>query len=206
MIRLTALALFAVLAVLTAPAQDTRAYYSDQVPGRSETLPGYSARAQRAKADSAALQGIEGIWEYPDEMMTVAIERFSSPRFSPRIAYRIVMLESDDDQLLPGTVIGYAAPSARADKFELWIYSERDGETLLSPVSCVATLSDGSLVFTRMKELTMRYRVNLTRFLPTLFRGISVYPQMKEERLPVGFRKIYPADGSGRADDEIRYL
>lgn len=202
--------LAAVLAVTLLTLQQGRAddgrYYSDKVPSHSEELRGYSMESQMAKFESLPIQSIEGIWEYPNEMMTVAVERFASPHISPRIAYRIVLLESDDSELLPGTVVGYAAESVDRRKFELWIYSERNLKQLQSPVHCVATLSEEVLTFVPMKDFNMRVRVNLTRFLPTLFRGISVYPQVDEETLPVGFRRIYPASGKRAEGNMIRYL
>ena len=203
--RAVAAALMAVT-VMAAAAQDV-SYYRDDVPQESESLYGYSIENQIAKLEGLPIQGIEGIWEYPDEMMTVAIERFTSTNFAPNITHRVVMLECTDDDLLPGTVIGYVSPSADSSKYELWIYSEQEGTALLMPVRCVATLKDGMLTFKRMKNLKVRTRVNLNRFLPTLFRGISVYPQITTEELPVGFRKIYPTDeGIWSPGDTIRYL
>lgn len=203
--RAVAAALMAVT-VIAAAAQDV-SYYRDDVPQESESLYGYSIENQIAKLEGLPIQGIEGIWEYPDEMMTVAIERFTSTNFAPNITHRVVMLECTDDDLLPGTVVGYVSPSADSSKYELWIYSEQEGTALLTPVRCVATLKDGMLTFKRMKNLKVRTRVNLNRFLPTLFRGISVYPQITTEELPVGFRKIYPTnEGVWSPGDTIRYL
>ena len=49
-------------------------------------------------------------------------------------------------------------------------------------------------------------RVNLARFLPSLFSGMSIVPEKVEERVPVGFRKIYPEGGDGNPFNRIRYL
>ena len=104
--------------------------------------------------------------------MTVAIERFSAPDFASRIAYRIVMLESEDFSLYPGTVIGYLAPSADSSKFELWLYSERRGSMLYSPTRLIATLSGSMLTFSRTMVMKLKVRVSFARFLPSRFRGI----------------------------------
>ncbi|MGN0211554.1 MAG: hypothetical protein ACI4AN_01255 [Muribaculaceae bacterium] len=205
-----ATALIAILCAIGARAGEpaVEGYYADGVPEEAEVLRGYSMRGCVAKMSTMPLAAIEGVWSYPDEMMTVAIERFGSARFSPRIAYRVVMLEADDVSLLPGTVIGYVAESADSNKYELWLYSEQQGQRLRAPVQCVATLSDGNLLFRRIRSLNVKVRVNFARFLPKLFRGISVTPEVQTEKLPVGFRKIYPdADGeNGSRGDEIRYL
>ena len=139
--------------------------------------------------------------------MTVAIERFSAPDFASRIAYRIVMLESEDFSLYPGTVIGYLAPSADSTKFELWLYSERRGAMLYSPTRLIATLSGSMLTFSRAMEMKLKVRVNFARFLPSLFRGISITPDVKTETLPVGFSRIYPTPtGTSGYGSGIRYL
>ena len=148
------------------------------------------------------------IWEYPDEMMTVVVERFTSPQFSHKLKYRIVLIDSEDLSLLPGTVIGYVAESADNSKFELWLYSEQDGINLLGPGKCIATLNgDGTSLIFKRSSLKTRVRFNLTRFLPKLFRFISVSPYIDKEELPVGFSKIYPAfDDNESLHHEIRYL
>ena len=98
-------------------------YYGDKPPRQAMVLPGYSPEEAKARLDASPLQPIEGIWEYPDEMVTVVVERFSSPQFSGKLKYRIVLIDSEDLSLLPGTVIGYIAESADDRKFELWLYS-----------------------------------------------------------------------------------
>lgn len=187
--------------------ESVEGYYTNNVPAKSDILRGYSLDDQLKKMEHKALQPIEGVWKYDEEMMTVAIEQFSSLRFSSHIAYRIVMLESEDLELLPGTVVGYIAESADNSKFELWIYSDKNGAELESPRLCVATLKGGSLTFKRAKELNVKVRMNIARFLPTLFRGISVTPEVKNEPLPVGFRKIYPQlEKIHNSSNTIRYL
>lgn len=206
--RLLAIVAFALSAAVSA-AEDgvTSGYYTSSVPPKAEILRNYSLENQLKRMEHIALQPIEGIWDYREEMMTVAIERFSSPQFSRHISYRIVMLESESLELLPGTVIGYIAESADKSKYELWMYSEQNGSELESPQRCVATLSGNALTFKRMKELKVKVRMNFARFLPSLFRGITITPEVKSEPLPVGFRKCYPvAAKSDYSEDEIRYL
>lgn len=202
-----AVAALSVGVALAAETGGVRGYYTNSVPDEAEILRDYSIDNQMKRMEHLALQPIEGIWDYREEMMTVAIERFTSPQFSRHISYRIVLLESEDLELLPGTVIGYMAESADNSKYELWIYSEQSGTKLSSPQHCVATLSDNTLAFKQMKELKVKVRVNFARFLPSLFRGITVAPEIKNEPLPVGFKKRYPLPAKGDyADDEVRYL
>lgn len=207
-IVMLAMAALSVVAALAADTDgDVRGYYTNSVPENAEILRGYSIDSQKQRMEHLALQPIEGIWDYREEMMTVAIERFTSPQFSRHISHRIVMLESEDLELLPGTVIGYIAESADNRKYELWIYSEQNGTELSSPQHCVATLTGNTLAFKRMKELKVKVRVNFARFLPSLFRGITVAPEIKNEPLPVGFKKRYPLPAKDDySDDEVRYL
>lgn len=183
-------------------------YYGDKPPRQAMVLPGYSPEEAKARLDASPLQPIEGIWEYPDEMVTVVVERFSSPQFSGKLKYHIVLIDSEDLSLLPGTVIGYIAESADDRKFELWLYSEQDGINLLGPGKCVATLEgDGTSLIFKRSSLKTRIRFNLSRFLPKLFRFISISPYIDKEELPIGFSKIYPAlDDNESRHHEIRYL
>lgn len=136
--------------------------------------------------------------------MKLAIERYKGEK---NIAYRIVLLASADLELIPGTVVGYIARSAVANKFQLWIYTERSKVGLKSPLECVATLSaDGTSLTFDPPHYKVKVRLNLARFFSKIFRGVSVTPEKVEEKLPVGFRKVFPANGNGEKFNEIRYL
>ena len=180
-------------------------YFAHNIPAESEILNGYSTAGQIEKMTCRPLSAIEGVWDFPDEAMKVTIERFSSPNFSPRLAFRVIMLEADDMFLLPGTVIGYIAESADNSIFDLWLYSEQQEQKLYSPVKCKATLSDNALLFERTLSLKMKVRVNFSRFLPKLFRGITISPEVKTEPLPVGFKRIFPKQNESDSK-RIRFL
>ncbi len=175
------------------------------VPGKSELLPGLSVDSMQRRLAQLPLQPIEGIWEYKADGMTLAIERCEGLAAA---SCRIVLLESADTHLLPGTVIGYVAPSVTPSKWQLWLYSERDKIGLQRPLECVATLSaDASTLTFDPPRWKVKVRANVGRLLPGLLGRLYVSPQIDEgERLPVGFNKIYPANGNGNAFTEIRYL
>ena len=136
--------------------------------------------------------------------MTLGIERYKG---NHNIGYRIILLESPDISLVPGTVIGYIARSAVDNKFQLWLYSERSRTTLKKPMECVATLSNKATTLTfDPPHWKLKVRVNVARFLPTLFNGLSVIPERVGEQLPIGFRKIYPEGGNGHQFNRVRYL
>lgn len=174
------------------------------VPKRSVIIEGLDLDSMRVRLDETDMQPLEGIWYYPNEETTLGIERY---RGEHNIGYRIILLESPDINLVPGTVIGYIAASAVDSKYQLWLYSQRDKVTLVKPLQCVATLNATATTLTfDPPHWKFKVRVNIARFLPTLFSGMSIIPEVTGERLPVGFRKIYPEGGNGNPFNRIRYL
>ena len=174
------------------------------VPKKSVILQGIDIDSMQVRLDESDLQPLEGIWYYPNEEMTLGIERY---RGEHNIGYRIILLDSPDINVMPGTVIGYIAASAVDSKYQLWLYSQRDKVTLLKPLECVATLNARATTLTfDPPHWKVKVRVNIARFLPSLFNGVSIIPEKVGERLPVGFRKIYPEGGDGNPFNSIRYL
>ena len=108
------------------------------IPKKSVVIDGLDLDSMRERLDETDMQPLEGIWYYPNEEMTVGIERYKGKH---NIGYRIILLESPDINLVPGTVIGYIASSAVDNKYQLWLYSQRDRVTLIKPLECVATLN-----------------------------------------------------------------
>ena len=174
------------------------------VPKKSPFLNGLDVDSMRSRLDETDMQPLEGIWYYPNEEMTLGIERFKGQH---NIGYRIILLDSHDINVMPGTVIGYIASSAVDNKYQLWLYSQRDKVTLIKPLECVATLNKQATTLTfDPPHWKVKVRVNIARFLPTLFNGVSIIPERVGESLPVGFRKIYPEGGDGAPFNRIRYL
>ena len=74
-------------------------------------------------------------------------------------------------------------------------------------MECVATLNRNATSLTfDPPHWDVKVRVNFARFLPSIFGGISIIPHMEKEKLPIGFKKIYPEGGNGNEFNEIRYL
>lgn len=176
------------------------------IPSMGRVCPGVDEESMREKLSHMDLQSIEGIWYYPAEDMTVAIERMPNEgkQYPP---YHIVMLSSPDINVLPGTEIGYIESSAVRNEFTLHLFTERDDDgNLHRPVSCYATLhaDDATITFERPKR-ELKVRINFARFLPSLFKGMSIIPGKKEKKVSEGFRKIFP-EGDGKQPDKIIYL
>ena len=176
------------------------------LPEQSVVVPGYSEQVAREQLLESDLQPLEGIWYYPAEDMTLTIERWQ-PEPSHKIGYRLLLIASDDLELIPGTVIGYIEESAVDNKFHMWLYSERNKVTLIGPLDCVATLNKDATSLTFVPpHWEVKVRTNFTRFLPSIFRAVSVVPSVEEEKLPIGFKKVFPADGNGNKFNKVRYL
>ena len=176
------------------------------LPEQSVVVPGYSEQVAREQLLESDLQPLEGIWYYPAEDMTLTIERWQ-PEPSHKIGYRLLLIASDDLELIPGTVIGYIEESAVDNKFHMWLYSERNKVTLIGPLDCVATLNKDATSLTFVPpHWEVKVRANFTRFLPSIFRAVSVVPSVEEEKLPIGFKKVFPADGNGNKFNRVRYL
>lgn len=174
------------------------------VPKKSVVIEGLDMDSMRTRLDETDMQPLEGIWYYPNEEMTLGIERYRGPH---NIGYRIILLDSHDIKDVPGTVIGYIAGSAVDSKYQLWLYSQRDRLTLIKPLECVATLNKTATTLTfDPPHWKLKVRFNVARFLPSLFNGMSIIPEKVEERLPIGFRKIYPEGGDGAPFNRVRYL
>lgn len=174
------------------------------VPKKSVIIDGLDVDSMRTRLDETDMQPLEGIWYYPNEEMTLGIERY---RGKHNIGYRIILLESPDINVIPGTVIGYIAATAVDSKYQLWLYSQRDRVTLIKPLECVATLNEAATTLTfDPPHWKVKVRLNVARFLPTLFNAVSIVPEKTGERLPVGFRKIYPESVGNKNFNRIRYL
>ena len=173
-------------------------------PAQSEFFPGLDEDSMRVRLLNYDLQPIEGIWQYKAEHMTLGIERCTGVEDAE---YRIILLHSDDLELMPGMVIGYIASSVDETKYRLWLYSERNRLTLHGPMEAVATFNrdKGTITFDP-PHWKVKVRANFMRFLPSIFRVVSVSPEKVEERLPVGFNKVFPIDGDTRRFNQVRYL
>lgn len=179
--------------------------WSGTVPDKAEFFPGLDEDSMRVRLAQADMQPMEGIWYFPDEDMTLGIERATAVGHDER--YRIIMLASSDLHLLPGMVIGYLQATALPTKWQLWLYTERNQLTLAKPMSTVATTDNDCthLTFER-PHWKVKVRVNFARFLPSIFRAVSITPEKVEETLPIGFRKVFPEGGNGYPYNRIRYL
>ena len=194
-----------VLAILLA-VSFVLSWAETNLPEQSVVIPGYDEQVARARLLESDMQPLEGIWYYPNEEMTIAIERWDTGE-AYKIGYRLILVASKDLEMVPGMVIGYIEDSAVENKYHMWLYSQRNKVTLCGPLECVATLNAEATSLTfDPPHWEVKLRVNFARFLPTIFRGISIIPSVEKEKLPVGFKKVFPVDGNGNKFNKVRYL
>lgn len=156
----------------------------------SEVLAGYDRPSAMERMERRKLDDMEGLWHYPEERVTFAIERMETGGDLP--CYRIVVADADDQSVDCGSLAGYMQETAEPGKLRLWLYSERADNLLMKPVECVAEAVSDDMISIVRPKLKFGVSVNLMRFLPSLFGGVRIYPRVEKEGIDPGFRKIWP--------------
>lgn len=168
-----------------------------EIPKRSSVLPGYNESAAKARLARNTSDRMEGLWYYPDEKLTLAIEKIDTGERGSY--YRLTVVDADDCAVDCGSIMGYMEQSAMKSKLRLWLYSGLTDDLLVNPIECVATVDDEySTILIDRPSVKLRFSVNLTQFLPSIFRGLRVYPRYESEKIKPGFRKI--TSGSESSD------
>lgn len=175
-------------------------------PEKSPILYGYSESFVKKQLDTGTADHIEGIWEFPEDRVTVAVETAATSSDFLPFSYQIVILESDNLEIVPGTILGYIADSGIDNEFNIWIYSScNDSGILSAPVKCYAKLTENYRTIKIEKPgIEPVIRINFARFLPGFFKGLYVSFKKKNVNSPAGMRKIYPTDSDH--SNEIIYL
>ena len=159
------------------------------VPEKSTVLKGYYERSAELKLKNTFADNLEGIWYYPEEDMTLAIERVDSERSDKSVVYQIVVCECEDLSVDIGSVAGYLETTAMPDEFKLWLYSGFDGDILAYPIECLATMTaDNQSLKIDKPKIRASVSVNIMRFFPSIFGGgIRIYPHVDNPKAKPGF-------------------
>lgn len=179
----------------------------EKLPARSYTLSGYdNPDTVRNAMQRRPLHRIEGIWAFPSDGASVAIERCDDGTLAgtaDAVAYRIVVLRSPCRSLRPGTVMGHLAATAKPGVYAAELYTWGDGgATLARPKSFTLTLvDDAHLTF---RQHSRKVKVNLWRLLPYMSR-ISMRVSDSDAPTDIdGCTRLFPRPLSGPV--EPRYL
>ena len=163
------------------------ALQSFTIPGNAPVLAGYDMESVKERQAQTIAGRLEGLWYYPDEHITLAIERMENEKGY----YRLVAIETEDCAVDCGCVLGYMEESAENDKLRLWLYSGIAGDTLTRPVECVANVENGGNNITIDKpKIKMRLSMNIAQFFPTIFGRIRIYPRLEKPEIKPGFIKL----------------
>lgn len=164
--------------------------------------------------DDLPLESIEGIWNYPEDNVTVLIlADKDNSKYQGNSTYSISVVKTEDTRLKPGEIIGSLTSTAESNIYKIELATERKNDFLIKPKSCLATLTRDGDSFTIKKQksgLKGRFNLNFNRLLPGFWKivstGISTISGSSTEP-PVGMVKIYPSyDGNGSSRRKIRYL
>lgn len=155
----------------------------------------------RAYCDSVSLLPAEGIWEYPEDGVTVLVRRLPT-----RGQYSLIAIDSDDTRVRPGDVIGTMRASADPGVFHLSLATRDLTDNLGAPAECLATLSkSGDALYVKMRKRTLS--LSPSWILPRFWRIARIRTSDPLEKLPAGMVRIYPAsDGNDSSPGEPRYL
>lgn len=192
--RVTFTLIAILLWVLTSGAKGKHTLdFTSSLPAVAE---GYSnIDSVRQRMSGMPLHELEGIWQLTgDGGSIIAIERIPATGTSDGLTvYRMAVIESSEISVLPGTVIGYIAPSAKARQYDARIFTSRsdDYAMLTHPSRNLLTLSDDG---TRLsfRPTSLKLRLNWWRLLlPYLYRGL-VSPSTTERQVEDGCVRLYP--------------
>lgn len=116
---------------------------------------------------------IEDLWRFTSDGSLVCLERVPSAE-APRslMALRMVMVESTNRAIPPGTVMGHLEPTAKPGVYDARIYTGMDRLTGVKPSSprkMLVRLEGDALQYTRVKK---GLSVNWMRLIPIIPRHL----------------------------------
>lgn len=157
-----------------------------------------------AYCESHSLAPIEGIWEYPDDGVTVLISRDEGGKaFDP---YILTVVDSESPDLAPGDRLGEITPTPAPDKFRLVLFTRRKGDLLADPRKCAARLcDDGYGLQVECRKVSFSFRP--LALIPRFWRIATMRVDDPAAKLPAGMIKVFPSyDGNGSSRHKPRLL
>lgn len=120
-----------------------------------------------ARLHNHALHALEGVWQFPADGGTLAIER-TNP--ASGMVFDLKAVAAANRGLPPGTLMGRVAATADPDVFHGHIYTRlhEDG-TLSKPIEVTLHLNREEAIF-KIKPVKKGWKVNLYRLIPYMFR------------------------------------
>ena len=153
--------------------------------------------------DKTDLRPIEGLWLCPEDDVTLLIMRDNA--MDNR--YSVVVVESSDCSLRPGTEIGTMSITTDPSKFKLRLFTSVKKGVLSSPCEAAAIYSPANESITIQKP-SIKFSFQPGRLLPYLWRTARIKVNDPAAKLPEGIIKVYPTFdyNSNSSKRQPRYL
>lgn len=193
--RLLATALFIISADATAEARDSD--LRQELPDYGGVVTPYDTDSVKKEMKERGMHRLEGIWRVTDGA-TIVIERDLSEaaRRGDNTVYRIIVTESPDRSIRPGTILGYAAPTARPEKFDARLFTHPLGRILTKSgissdrYTLTLTNDDSRIEFERHRR---GLKVDIRKTLPLLLRTTLRYDAGNRNTVPSGCVRLFPS-------------
>lgn len=140
----------------------------------------------RSHFDDIQPDRIEGIWRLTsDDDARFAIIRH--PRLN---CYLMITVDATNRLIMPGTLMGALAPTAKKDVYDAEIYTSTSGSALSRPKPFVLTLNplQNALIF---EDGSTKTKINLWRLIPYMYRFTVSRHNQRPDNLD-GALRIYP--------------
>lgn len=176
---MTIRARFCLLAVLIA-------IVSASAAGRTPIISDYGAACDWC--DSYAVNPVEGIWEFPEDLTRVLI-RVSSNH--PGL-YDIIVVDSPDTRLEAGDKIGYLKRTPDREKFEMGLFRTKLKSGVLSELGKCSAQFDPKEEAIYVKGRSLKFSIGSRWLLPSFWRILRVSIKDPLQSLPKGMVRVYP--------------
>lgn len=156
--------------------------------------------------DASPLQPAEGIWEFPDEHMSVLIRRRESTQGNHAVErYLMTVIDTPDVRLTPGDTVGWLEESGAKGKYVMTLFTKRSAARMMRPAKLLAELSADESVF-KVKAEKWNVKLNLSPVFKNLWRVLKLQYDDPVRNLPASMVRVYPSVYTPGEKERIRYL
>lgn len=162
------------------------------IPAHGSVLDGFvDVDSVETRLGELPLCPAEGIWQMAADGATFAIVREDAVSEPLPRHLKLIMIESPNRRVRPGTVIGHAIPTVKPGVYEARLYTRiRELGGLELPRKFLLTLGKDDATLT-MQPYKSPVKVNLLRLLPYMYRSVVRLQQSRPDGLD-GAVRIYP--------------
>lgn len=154
--------------------------------------------AAREYCDTATIDRIEGIWEFPEDRTRVLIRKHPAQPYN----YDIIVVDTEDARLKPGDVIGNVTTSAEPGTYSMSICRRKSDGIFTDPGHCVASLKDNGASLT-FKPRKLSIKLGSLWFLPRFWRTVRFRLTDPEADIPKGMVRVYPEPFGSKSKEPV---